>query len=97
MPHIQSENDGSTDVDVKLTLGHEQLVISRRYETISILNDFMVAFWFLVGSIMFLLPAWVDAGTWLFVLGSAQLLIRPCIRLAHHIHLRRLSVPSWGM
>lgn len=96
MRHIQVNNGPSRDLVV--TLGREQLVVHRRYETASIVNDFMVAFWFLVGSIMFLLPAWVDTGTWLFVLGSAQLLIRPCIRLAHHIHLRKLpAASSWEM
>ncbi|MEJ2655178.1 MAG: YrhK family protein [Acidihalobacter sp.] len=95
MRHIKVSNGPSRDMVV--TLGREQLVIHRRYETVSILNDFMVAFWFLVGSIMFLFPHWVETGSWLFVLGSAQLLIRPCIRLAHHIHLRRLPVSSWEM
>jgi hypothetical protein len=95
MRHIQVNNGPSRDMVV--TLGHEQLVIHRRYETASILNDFLVAIWFLVGSVMFFFPDWVVAGTWLFVLGSAQLLVRPCIRLAHHIHLRRLPVSSWEM
>ncbi|APZ42317.1 YrhK family protein [Acidihalobacter ferrooxydans] len=95
MPETRSGPDRTNDI--RLTLGKDQLVISRRYETISILNDFLVALWFLIGSVMFLLPAWVTTGTLLFVLGSAQLLIRPCIRLAHHIHLRRIAPSGWGM
>ncbi|MEJ2480110.1 MAG: YrhK family protein, partial [Acidihalobacter sp.] len=62
MRHIKVNNGPSNDMVV--TLGREQLVIHRRYETASILNDFLVAIWFLVGSIMFLFPDWVDAGTW---------------------------------
>lgn len=95
MQHIRVETDTSNDV--MLTVGHEQLVIQRRYETASILNDFLVAIWFLVGSVMFLYPDLVDTGTWLFIVGSAQLMIRPVIRLAHHIHLRRLPASSWEM
>ncbi|MFC3282130.1 YrhK family protein [Litchfieldella rifensis] len=45
-----------TRVDNPLTLhvGREELIIRRRYETLSIINDFLIAIWFLVGSILFL-------------------------------------------
>lgn len=95
MIDVKVENGPSRDVVVKL--GHEQLVIHRRYELVSILNDFLVALLFLVGSIMFLYADWVHTGTWMFIFGSAQLLIRPCIRIAHHIHLRKLPNSSWEM
>lgn len=95
MPYIRVDNGPSKDVEV--TFGRERLIIHRRYETASILNDFLVAIWFLIGSIFFFYPADTKAGTWLFVIGSAQLLIRPCIRLAHNIHLSHLSASSWGM
>lgn len=79
------------DSDLYVRLGQrERLVISQRYAMLSILNDFMVGAWFLVGSILFLDPASTEAGTWLFIIGSAQLLIRPCIHLARHIHLQRI-------
>lgn len=82
--------------DFSLTLGREQLVIRRRYQFISILNDFMIGVWFLIGSTFFLSSTLEDAGTWLFIVGSAQLVIRPVIRLSHHIHLRRLPAQSWN-
>jgi len=31
------------------------------------------------------------AGTWLFLLGSIQLMVRPVIRLARRVHLRRFG------
>lgn len=77
--------------DIRFTLGREQLIIHQRYETASILNDFMIGAWFLVGSILFLKPDLTTAGVWLFILGSAQLLIRPAIRLARHTHLQRIA------
>ena len=95
MLHIRGDNESSEDVEI--TFGREELIIHRRYEVGSILNDFMIAVWFLIGSVFFLFPAWVETGTWLFVLGSTQMLIRPCIRLAHHIHLRRRRASSWDM
>lgn len=83
--------------DVTLTLGREQLVIHQRYETASIFNDFLIAIWFLIGSILFLYPSLTHIGTWLFILGSAQFLARPMIRLAHHVYLRRVPHGGWDM
>ncbi|PKY10274.1 hypothetical protein B1757_11130 [Acidithiobacillus marinus] len=80
-----------------LQLGHDELLIRNRYETISIINDFMIGILFLVGSFFFFYPSMETAGVWLFVIGSAELLIRPIIRLAHHIHLKRLPGSSWDM
>ncbi|WP_018332681.1 YrhK family protein [Actinomycetospora chiangmaiensis] len=73
-----------------LTLGDREVVIRRRYQALSIVNDILVAIWFLVGSIMFFSESWTYTGTWFFVVGSVELLIRPVIRLARQIHLQRL-------
>lgn len=91
----RTDNDDARPL--MLTIGHEALVIRRRYEVLSILNDLCIGIWFLIGSIMFLSSAWEAAGTWLFILGSAQLLIRPLIRLANHIHLRRITGSSFNL
>lgn len=92
-----STQDIDSSRDVTLTLGREQLVIHRRYETASIFNDFLIAIWFLLGSVFFLYPSLTHIGTWLFILGSAQFLTRPMIRLAHHIHLQRMPHGGWEM
>ena len=78
-----------------LTIGREQLVIRRRYELASIVNDFLIATWFLVGSICFLFPELETAAAWLFVIGSLQFIVRPTIRLARHIHLQRIPESGW--
>lgn len=87
----------STDPDspLTLTMGREQLVIRGRYETLSILNDFLIAIWFFVGSVLFLYPVMDKAVAWLFIIGSFQFLIRPTIRLAAHVHLRRIPASQW--
>lgn len=72
------------------TLGRRELVIRRRYEALSIVNDILIAVWFTLGSVMFFSDAWTYTGTWLFVLGSIELLIRPTIRLIRQVHLQRL-------
>ncbi|HLU46199.1 MAG TPA: YrhK family protein [Natronosporangium sp.] len=76
-------------------VGDHELVIRRRYEVVSIVNDLMIGGWFLIGSLLFLSPTTTHTGTWLFVVGSAQLLIRPIVRLSRNLHLKRItSVPT---
>lgn len=72
------------------TLGSRELVIRRRYEALSIVNDILIAVWFTVGSLMFFSDALTYPGTWFFVAGSVELLVRPAIRLTRQVHLQRL-------
>lgn len=92
-PEAVAENVGPHSFT--FTLGHEQLVIRQRYEVVSILNDFLMGFWFVVGTVFFLFPNLEKLGIWLFLIGSIQMLIRPVIRLSHRIHLRRLPGSHW--
>lgn len=77
--------------DVTLRLGPDELRIRGVYETLSIVNDVMVALWFVVGSILFFSESTTTLGTWFFLVGSVQLLIRPLIRLARRVHLGRIA------
>lgn len=72
-----------------LNLGPEQLVVNRRYEVASMLNDILTGLWFVVGSIFFFYDSMQIPATWLFLIGSIQLLIRPIIRIVRDVHLRR--------
>ena len=92
MPQMSSSNQQNP---LTLHFGNEELIIRRRYELISIVNDFFVAIWFLVGSILFLFPSYETLAIWLFIIGSAQFLIRPTIRLISHFHLQHSSASNW--
>ncbi len=81
--------DGSEPRPWVVHIGHDELVIRQRYEVVSILNDILIGLWFVIGSFFFLSESLAYAGTWLFVLGSIQMLIRPTIRLSRRVHLRR--------
>lgn len=81
----------ATDRDLTIRIGHDELVIRRRYEVMSIANDVLTALWFVAGSILFFWDATTRAATWMFLLGSIEFLARPSIRLARRIHLRRLN------
>jgi hypothetical protein len=74
----------------KLDIGREELVVRRRYEALSIANDILIALWFLVGSILFFWETTTTAATWCFLLGSIEFLIRPALRLARLVHIRRI-------
>ncbi len=76
--------------DLELDLGREHIVIQRRYEAIGAINDLLIAVWFLIGSFFFLSNSLVERGTWLFIAGSAQLLIKPALKLASLIHVSRV-------
>lgn len=43
--------------------------------------------WFLMGSFFFLNDSLVESGTWLFVVGSAKLIIKPIIKLISLVHV----------
>lgn len=90
--------ESKEDIDhAAFRLGRDELVIQGRYEALSILNDFFIAGWFLVGSICFLFPPLKEVGAWLFIVGSAQFMVRPTLRLARRIHLRKPSTSRWDM
>ncbi len=82
--------DPSSSTPLALRIGREELLIRRRYETLSIINDVLIALWFLAGSVLFFWESTTTAGTWLFVVGSAELAVRPIIRLGRHVHLKRI-------
>lgn len=77
-------------------IGHDELVVRQRYEVVSIANDILIGVWFLVGSILFFSESSAYWGTWLFVLGSVEMLVRPVIRLVRRVHLQRLHPDGVG-
>lgn len=82
------KRDHNAIFDVRI--GREELAVRQWYEVASIANDILIACWFIVGSILFFSPAYTELGTWLFLAGSIELLIRPVIRLTRRIHLQRV-------
>lgn len=79
------------DDRLRIRLGGEELVVSNRYETLSIANDLLIALFFLAGSIMFYVPSLHTVATTMFVLGSLDFLLRPLIRIARRVHLQRIG------
>ncbi|SIN81920.1 YrhK family protein [Salinivibrio sp. ES.052] len=83
-------NGRELDIDI----GNKHLVIQRRYEAFGAFNDLLIAIWFLIGSFFFLNEALIESGTWLFIVGSAQLLLKPSIKLVGLVHVSRVQQRS---
>ncbi|WP_326687061.1 MULTISPECIES: YrhK family protein [unclassified Streptomyces] len=81
---------GGQDRRLTLRIGKDELIVSQRYEAVSIINDILIGVWFLAGSVMFFAPDWTRTGTWCFVFGSVELLVRPVIRFFRQFHLQSL-------
>ena len=67
-----------------------ELRVHHLYEWIHITNDAVISLWFLVGSIFFFYPSMQDTGTWLFVIGSCQMLLGPVIRTFNKLHVKHV-------
>ena len=87
-------NAQSTNQTITLEVGHHELIIRDRYEIASISNDILIGVIFLVGSFLFFSEATMTFATWLFVMGSALMLVRPVIRLSRRTHLKRINPGS---
>ncbi len=74
----------------ELDIGQEHITIQRRYEALGACNDALIAVWFLIGSFFFLSDSLEQSGTWLFIVGSAQLLIKPVLKLISLVHVSRV-------
>lgn len=94
-PQPESSAEGVSSLTIRI--GPQELVIRRRYEAASIVNDVLIGLWFLIGSVFFFFDSLTRAGTVLFVIGSVEMLIRPVVRLARHLHLQRLHRGSAGV
>ena len=94
-PQPESSAEGASSLTIRI--GPQELVIRRRYEAASIVNDVLIGLWFLIGSVFFFFDSLTRAGTVLFVIGSVEMPIRPVVRLARHLHLQRLHRGSAGV
>ncbi|PIE56435.1 MAG: hypothetical protein CSA34_03770 [Desulfobulbus propionicus] len=89
---MEGTSKQKSNQELKLHIGEEQIIIQRRYDALSALNDLLIAIWFLKGSFFFLSDSLVENGTWLFIFGSAQLFVKPVVKLTSLVHLQRIYV-----
>ena len=90
----QSEDPGPEEGGgeaVTVQLGNEEIVLRQRFELISIINEIGIAVFFTVGSVAFYFEELFNLGVTLFVIGSIELGIRPAIRFARRVQLRKIT------
>ncbi len=91
MDVMNTQTSGTT---VKVEVGHHELIIRDRYEIASICNDILIGVIFVIGSFLFFSESTMTIATWLFVVGSLLMLVRPVIRLARRTHLKKINPGS---
>lgn len=79
-----------TDKDFEVQLGKHTIFFNKNYRYIFIINELILGIVFVVGSIFFLVESLKTAGIILFIVGSAQLFIRPVLKILHAITLRNI-------
>lgn len=86
MPSINEEKNY-----LDFQMGTYEVSFNKKYRFLSLLNDFTLGLEFLIGSVLFLFESTQTAGTILFIIGSAQLLARPIIKIIHAFYFSRNS------
>lgn len=78
------------NMEIDIELAAHKVKLHHRYEWSHIGNDVFVALAFLIGSIFFFYASLTYDGTWLFVIGSADMLAGPVIRIAQKMHVKEI-------
>ncbi len=91
-----ADRHAHADRDIDLRFGHEEIVIGRRYEALSIANDVLIAVFFVLGSAFLFDKSLATASNWCFLIGSIEFLVRPVIRLSRRVHLQRIGKGDAG-
>jgi hypothetical protein len=87
----QDPDAGHEGQSITLQLGNQELVLRRRYELLSVINDIGIFLAFTIGSVAFYFEELFNVGVTLFVIGSVMLGFRPTSRLFRRIQLRGLT------
>ena len=70
---------------------HDQRRLFALFEIIYTIIDFAAATLFIIGSFMFLSPAWGTIGTYCFIVGSFFFAAKPSLRLARELKLAAMG------
>ncbi|ARF15951.1 YrhK family protein [Sporosarcina ureae] len=89
MPKLTSNHQ-----EYEVKLGKHVIFFNKNYRYIFIINELVLGIIFIVGSVFFFFETLKTAGIILFVVGSAQLFIRPVLKILHATTLRKISQSS---
>ncbi len=85
---MDSYNQHNRTLEEEIQIGKYEVFFKKSYKILYTVNDILIGIWFLIGSLCFFKDSLQTIGVWLFTIGSAELLIRPTIKLIHDLHLK---------
>jgi hypothetical protein len=86
--------DSTTGPAKRPATEHDRRRVNRLYAIYRrgfIVADFLAAWAFVIGSVLFFYASTVTLGTWFFVVGSLFFAAKPSLRVASDIHLARIT------
>ncbi|PAE23796.1 MULTISPECIES: YrhK family protein [Bacillaceae] len=77
--------------DVHIEIGSYKMVIEKRYQAISFVNDMLLGVLYLIGSILFLTDVSQTVSISFFLAGSIMMIIRAGLNLLKDLHINKIS------
>ncbi|MGN7177470.1 YrhK family protein [Cytobacillus sp. SAFR-174] len=77
--------------DVHIEIGSYKMVIEKRYQAISFVNDILLGVLYLIGSILFLTDVSQTVSISFFLAGSIMMIIRAGLNLLKDLHINKIS------
>jgi hypothetical protein len=77
--------------DVHIEIGSYKMVIEKRYQAVSFVNDMLLGVLYLIGSILFLTDVSQTVSISFFLAGSIMMIIRAGLNLLKDLHINKIS------
>ncbi|EWG11242.1 YrhK family protein [Cytobacillus firmus] len=77
--------------DVQIEIGSYKMVIEKRYQAVSFVNDMLLGVLYLIGSILFLIDVSQMVSISFFLAGSIMMIIRAGLNLLKDLHINKIS------
>ncbi|MGY6211616.1 YrhK family protein [Cytobacillus firmus] len=77
--------------DVHIEIGSYKMVIEKRYQAVSFVNDILLGVLYLIGSILFLTDVSQTVSISFFLAGSILMIIRAGLNLLKDLHINKIS------
>ncbi|MGM0775807.1 MAG: YrhK family protein [Bacillota bacterium] len=77
--------------DVHIEIGSYKMVIEKRYQAVSFVNDMLLGVLYLIGSILFLTDVSQTVSISFFLAGSILMIIRAGLNLLKDLHINKIS------
>lgn len=86
---MQHTSDDQGNVEVQV--GKHIIFFNKNYRYIFIINELLLGIEFVVGSVFFFYESLKTAGIIIFIVGSAQMFLRPVLKIFHAVSLKKIG------